>query len=388
MIPLGYLLNTAIMTRDFASSPYGCVRYRSRPWAAIISKLGTNAFAEDGSMYEAFGEQLKQGLLRPLLDTAIAEAPPAEWPAFEANALREVATAAMHAAWTCFGRQIFHFSAALIEEFRQTDVDASSFEQLHLPYRAFFLHFGRLPDTQFDEYSRESPEYVDGAYVFRDGTDSLVFELTLSRAGTAPSLLPGIQIVIPPEFQTLGAREAIDRAIDQSMNSKPPALDSEKPETLGAALDASRREFLESARSPLIQVACLLSNCLFYLSEYGKDRTSDVEVNAPKDLVGKYLNSAGKQQHKTAQSLFGEGFSVVNYVGKGFELPPLSIDAENGTLAPHWRRGHWRNHRHGPALKQVKRLWIRPVLVRSDLGPSDKGHIYNVPGDASEETPR
>lgn len=333
-------------------------------------------------MYEAFGEHLKQGLLRPLLDTAIAEAPPEEWPAFEANAMREVATAAMHAAWTCFGRQIFHFSAALVAEFRQTDVDASSFEQLHLPYRAFFLHFGRLQDIPFDEYSRESPEYVDGAYVFRDGTDSLVFELTLSRPSSAPSLLPGIQIVVPPELQALGAREAINRAIERSLNSKPLASVSQKPETLGKAIDASRMAFLETARPLLVQVACLLSNCLFYLSEYGKDRTPDVEINAPTELAEKYLESTGRQQHRAAQSLFGEGFSVINYVGKGFELPPVSIDTEKGTLAPHWRRGHWRNQRHGSDLKQVKRLWIRPVLVRSDLGPPDNGHIYNAPGDA------
>lgn len=348
----------------------------------MLSKLAVNAFADDGSMYEAFGDHLKKGLLRPLLDTAVVEAPPAEWPAFEANAMREVATAAMHAAWTCFGRQIFHFSTALVQEFRQTDVDASSFEQLHLPYRAFFLHFGHLLDVPFDEYTRESPEYVDGAYVFKDGTDSLVIELTLSRPSTPPSLLPGIQIVVSPELQSLGARDAIDRAIETALGSILPADTPQQPQSLSEALNASRREFIASARVPLIQVACLLSNCLFYLSEYDEDRVPDVEINAPKQLVEKYLNGVGKQQQKAAQSLFGEGFSVINYVGKGFELPPLSIDVDNGNLAPHWRRGHWRNQRHGPNLVQVKRLWIRPVLVRSDRGPSDKGHIYNVRGDA------
>lgn len=35
-------------------------------------------------------------------------------------------------------------------------------------------------------------------------------------------------------------------------------------------------------------------------------------------------------------------------------------------IAAHWRRGHFRSQRHGPALTQVKIIFVAPVLVRAD----------------------
>lgn len=36
-------------------------------------------------------------------------------------------------------------------------------------------------------------------------------------------------------------------------------------------------------------------------------------------------------------------------------------------VTPHWRRGHWRMQRHGPHNSLIKRVLIKPVLVRADL---------------------
>ena len=49
------------------------------------------------------------------------------------------------------------------------------------------------------------------------------------------------------------------------------------------------------------------------------------------------------------------------------------------TVQSHWRRGHWRMHRHGPQLLLRKRILIKPVLVNAkafsgDL--TDTGAIY------------
>jgi hypothetical protein len=48
--------------------------------------------------------------------------------------------------------------------------------------------------------------------------------------------------------------------------------------------------------------------------------------------------------------------------------------AEGGSAAdgesqrrPHWRRGHWKMHAHGPGLSQRKRLFIKPVFVNRHL---------------------
>lgn len=147
-------------------------------------------------------------LLVPQLDVITTTQPPDHWPILQANAMRATRTAAIHAAWVRFGRQIFELSPNLVSAFRLTDVTSSSFEGLHLPYRAFFLHFGLQADLALDDPGRVSPEFVNGAYIFQDAVGTIVIELTLSRGSEEASNLPGVQISIPPELANLGADEA------------------------------------------------------------------------------------------------------------------------------------------------------------------------------------
>lgn len=48
------------------------------------------------------------------------------------------------------------------------------------------------------------------------------------------------------------------------------------------------------------------------------------------------------------------------YVRSGSAPRP---SGSHGHLAMHWRTGHFRMQRHGPALSLVKRIWIEPMLV-------------------------
>ncbi|WP_415907090.1 hypothetical protein [Oleiharenicola sp. Vm1] len=47
---------------------------------------------------------------------------------------------------------------------------------------------------------------------------------------------------------------------------------------------------------------------------------------------------------------------------------------DRGLVRPHWRRGHWRQQRHGPSLTQHRLLWIEPVLVNADLAQRHDYH--------------
>ncbi|HEV2247281.1 MAG TPA: hypothetical protein VGW37_11570 [Terriglobia bacterium] len=54
-----------------------------------------------------------------------------------------------------------------------------------------------------------------------------------------------------------------------------------------------------------------------------------------------------------------------NFIGEHFRITyenPAPIGTHRSPHA-HWRRGHWRNQRHGPQLLLIKRIWIRPVFV-------------------------
>ncbi len=49
-------------------------------------------------------------------------------------------------------------------------------------------------------------------------------------------------------------------------------------------------------------------------------------------------------------------------------LPDVPLASGNGhAMPPHWRRGHFRMHAHGPGYSERKLLFIVPVLVHAEL---------------------
>ena len=61
------------------------------------------------------------------------------------------------------------------------------------------------------------------------------------------------------------------------------------------------------------------------------------------------------------------------WVGRSFRRPLPISGTEMGSHAPprlHWRRGHWRDQRHGEGLHLRKRLWIQPTIVNAEA-PTD-----------------
>lgn len=332
-------------------------------------------YTSDGQMTGRLADTLHEKILLPQLDAITTTQPPDHWAILQANAMRAVRTAAIHAAWARFGRQIFELSPNLVSAFRLTDVTNSSFEGLHLPYRAFFLHFGLQNDFVLDDPGRLSPEYVDGAYIFQDAVGTIVIELTLSRSGGEASNLPGIQIAINPDLAKLGADEAINQAIEN--NGKTDTAQSEKRD-LNQEVQVQSIASLKTARSVLIETASLISNALFYLSEPEDDLAIKVEEGAPPDLANKAIHGKPNQKQQAKQSLTSEGYAVVRYCGALFPHPVADGDDSNEFTKSHWRRGHWRNQRHGPQLSNIKRIWIHPVLVKAEVGAPEIGRIYVV----------
>lgn len=54
-----------------------------------------------------------------------------------------------------------------------------------------------------------------------------------------------------------------------------------------------------------------------------------------------------------------------NFIGEHFRISYEKHAPEGSHRSPHahWRRGHWRNQRHGPQNTLVKRIWLKPVYV-------------------------
>lgn len=368
------------MNRNFKQSRYGCIRYRDLPWEKVVSQVAMDCYTQDGKMSGRCAEKLSERILTPQLDVIAMTQPRDHWPTLQANATRTMRTAAAHAAWVRFGRQIFELSPDLVSAFRLTDVTHSSFEGLHLPYRAFFLHFRLQTDLALNDPLRLSPEYVDGAYIFQDAGGTIVIELTLSRGAEEASNLPGIQLLIPQELGKLGADEAIRRAIDMELHTDRSKKAAEEfgGRELNQEVRAQINASLEMARGVLVEAASLISNALFYLSEPQDDLTTRVEEGAPSHLANKVIHGKPNQKQMAKQSLTAEGYAVVRYCGARFHHPVPDGDGYRELNKSHWRRGHWRNQRYGQQLLSIKRIWIRPVVVKAEVGAPEMGHVYAV----------
>lgn len=117
---------------------------------------------------------------------------------------------------------------------------------------------------------------------------------------------------------------------------------------------------------------------------YGADTEPSAPDSAPVAMREAYASAVKTPRPKTIRNarnaLMAEGFSVVRFCGTKLDepaSPPSPDDGKHGVRL-HWRRGHWRMQPCGPKLSQVKRVWIRPMLVGQDSGGPIPGHRYVV----------
>lgn len=74
------------------------------------------------------------------------------------------------------------------------------------------------------------------------------------------------------------------------------------------------------------------------------------------------------------------GFTPVHICGRKLVAELAERAATSGfagTVAAHWRRGHWRRQPHGPQNAQRKLVWLMPTLVNPGKSTEEvPGHLY------------
>lgn len=58
--------------------------------------------------------------------------------------------------------------------------------------------------------------------------------------------------------------------------------------------------------------------------------------------------------------------------------PRIAGEPTGREMPPHWRKGHWRNQHYGTGNAQTKRMFIRPLFIRSDAFTGDLGQTSSV----------
>lgn len=91
------------------------------------------------------------------------------------------------------------------------------------------------------------------------------------------------------------------------------------------------------------------------------------------------------QHHKCAKLGIGKARDRYEYVTT-ITLPKEMDNSADGAeavrpgqkRAPHLRRGHIRNQRHGPKYAFVKSVWIEPMFIHADAEWVSKRDRYNI----------
>jgi len=324
-------------------------------------------------------------------------------PALGSAPIAQAASLAAHLVmWMTAGRQIYDLPPALVERFKQTDVDDVPLPLLKFPYEGLYLYWGPQADLEL-----EPGWLIDGAYVMT-GVPG-VLQLVVTAAPTDPvegawwsvkgepyyfqafeqdtlgmDVGTAVDTVLSKELAELRQRIAkpamdVDATLHELVASGEvdPARAPKHVEDVSAR--TATQEWDRVSRRHAVYVASLklVVNALCYLTAYPEDSIAEFPTGAPQHLV----KSAESTDFKTAKSARGRlaelGYLPVHLCGK--ELASMnSMPVPEGHVRAHWRRGHWRRQPYGEGRALRKLIWVMPMLVGAGDKDEPLGHLYLV----------
>lgn len=278
------------------------------------------------------------------------------------------------------GRQIFDLDDRLVTLLRQTDVVEATLEQWHAPYEAFYVRFGPQLDMRLP-FEDDQFEYLEGAYVARTPFDEkggmrLKFGFTTVKADGSGVKLPGYFIDILPHEQLLTVPLAVEAVLARHLAEME---DRSEHDEATRALHRHQRSEVNDSAELLRTGSKLLVNALFYLESIRVSQPPpEPGRDTPAERVSRWLHLPDRRRHKEQSALSADGYAVVRLVGREASAEDASTSGVG--VRAHWRRGHWRQQRHGAGLALLKRLWIKPVLVAASHGDvlNLPGHVYTT----------
>ena len=307
--------------------------------------------------------------------------------------------------WYKNGKNIFSFSHELLSMLEKTDASNVKPDSFHLPYDIFYLSLKPLNI----KISKDSNEIIEGVYIdhniWNDSGEhpegycdlSLYFvgnfrKIFLKNISSIKSRTPyTINNVEEFDeypvgsfwnmwlwFQKSEGRENVKQTIDYFLKELKNEIFPKK--NLNIEVTDIDLDFYNSTVELLTNTINLVINCMLYLSQPTEKK--DIEKNYPKGLPHNFdrkLNYAktAKEIKKVSNKIDELGFTKINYVGQSFKHK-YDTEITNINVRPHWRRGHWRNQKHGKKSSLSKVVWIMPTIVNNGKGEIEKGHIYNV----------
>lgn len=277
------------------------------------------------------------------------------------------------------GSQIFEMEENLIEELNATDVDDVTVDELHLPYNAFYLRF---------QNGLGEGGMIDGFVIEkRVAQENIIYFQPFSADGL---ILNGGYIPISTDT----IPQAIEKMVAKYQGSGDSSImeivtNHELTDEKETALREDSKEHTARMRQGYVvlgEYLNLLINSILYIDHCRSPNQQQWPADAPRHLVDKAQGDKPGAR-KAAQALRASGWTKVHLC----KIEEMATESENDNVTNitsgrrgHWRRGHWKRQRHGPGYSLVKRIRIRPTLVRASAGHGQtEGRTYNVTSNQS-----
>lgn len=271
------------------------------------------------------------------------------------------------------GSNVFEIKPALVEMFKNTDVDSVRPFVIKFPFNEIYLYWGESAAIFVDG------KLVDGTYISLDYLENETI-LGLSLAITTTSCTD------PSEYVSMGAFLKAEPHYYVML-----MLDDEpEKETVSAmlnrnylsnneTLDAEESEHYLQWKQQIDDVLRLTFNALCFLGSKHNDTITTYSEGAPRSLIDKISKAKTAKEIKRNQSKLNSlGFRKVHFLGSSFPSHHSS-QSSGSPKSTHWRRGHWRNQALGPQRNQHKLLWIMPTLVNKEKdGQPVTPRVYDV----------
>ena len=283
--------------------------------------------------------------------------------------------------WEEKGRNIFHFSENITELLKQTDVLDIDISLIKLPYSNFYIDLSsaKIP------FEENSSEIIEGAFIRDDYHDGDDYERAINIDFVSKEYIEKYWTINKDLcWDTERGFHSILLFLDRKDNLRTvqDAISFDKSGFVGSPIfddrDENTKDALYNIHKQFVdRTINFIINCLLYLTTKEVDIDEKYPVDLPIHLRTKLEKANKKRKKEVAHSEISQnGFTKIKYVGYKLKSNK-SINISGGEVAPHWRRGHWRNQKFGENLSDAKLIWIMPTIVNKEKGEPQKGHIYD-----------
>lgn len=319
-----------------------------------------------------------QRLLTEDYNKLIAKLPVDRRPTRPTPILSQVMSTALHLArFHVSGRQIYDISPRMLKVLASADYREVPASMLVLPFPSVYLHFGQQPFTI-------KGASFEGALVSREmGIVELTF-MTTPTAGWQEgnmishphqylylSLDLNDQDVDAPLGDLVANAIAAERKSLADAAKLPESVTSVDGMTVIDRRGAGSKEDLENFEIGITSIEDamnLVINTLIYITQYREHVQARWTENTPEE-VSRAVEGNGrpKQVIQARANAIENGYYKTHFVGERSEHGE-DDDGHvpgDGTVAPHWRRAHWRMQVCGVGRLDRKLVLVPRVLVNA-----------------------